>query len=48
MSTAKMFGPANLMMVLATVVLGVQTSFSEPAADDCKTTPGSSAPTRPH
>ena len=48
MSTAKMFGPANLMMVLATVVLGVQTSFAEPAADDCKTTPGSSAPPGQH
>jgi hypothetical protein len=43
-----MFGPANLMMMLATVVLGVQTSFAEPAADDCKTTPGSSAPPGQH
>ena len=48
MSTAKMLGPANLMMVLATVVLGVQTGFAEPAADDCKTTPGSSAPPGQH
>jgi len=48
MSTAKMFVPASLMMVLATVVLGVQTSFAEPAADDCKTTPGSSAPPGQH
>jgi hypothetical protein len=48
MSTAKMFELANLMMVLATVVLGVQTSFAEPAADDCKTTPGSSAPPGQH
>ena len=48
MSTAKMFGPANLMMVLATVVLGVPASFAEPAADDCKTTPGSSAPPGQH
>jgi len=36
------------MMGLATVVLGVQTSFAEPAADDCKTTPGSSAPPGQH
>jgi hypothetical protein len=48
MSTAKMFVPASLMMVLATAVLGVQTSFAEPAADDCKTTPGSSAPPGQH
>ena len=48
MSTAKMFVPASRMMVLATVVLGVQTSFAEPAADDCKTTPGSSAPPGQH
>ena len=48
MSTAKMFGPVGLMMVLAIVVLGVQTGFAEPAADDCKTTPGSSAPPGQH
>jgi hypothetical protein len=48
MSTAKMFGPASLMIVLATVVLGVQPSFAEPAADECKTTPGSSAPPGQH
>jgi hypothetical protein len=48
MSTAKMFVPANLTMALATVVLGVQPSFAEPAADDCKTTPGSSAPVGQH
>jgi hypothetical protein len=48
MSTAKMFVPASLMMALATVVLGVQPSFAEPAADDCKTTPGSSAPAGQH
>lgn len=48
MSTAKMFLHASLMMALATVVLGVQTSFGEPAADDCKATPGSSAPPGHH
>ena len=48
MSTAKMFVPASLIMALATVVLGVQTSFAEPATDDCKTTPGSSAPAGQH
>lgn len=48
MSTAKMFVPASLVMVLATLVLGVPTSFAEPAADDCKTTPGSSAPPGQH
>jgi len=48
MSTAKTFVPASLVMVLATVVLGMQTSFAEPAADDCKTTPGSSAPAGQH
>jgi hypothetical protein len=48
MSTPQMILPARLMMVLATVVIGVQTSLAEPAADDCKTTPGSSAPAGQH
>ena len=48
MSTAKMFVPASLIMALATVVLGAQTSVAEPAADECKTTPGSSAPPGQH
>ena len=48
MSTAKMFVPASLMMVLATLVLGVPASFAEPGPDDCKTTPGSSAPPGQH
>jgi hypothetical protein len=48
MSTAKMFVPASLIMALATVVLGVPTSLAEPAADECKTTPGSSAPAGQH
>ena len=48
MSTAKMFVPASLIMALVTVVLGAQTSVAEPAADECKTTPGSSAPPGQH
>jgi hypothetical protein len=48
MSTAKMFVPASLIIALATVVLGVQPSVAEPAADECKTTPGSSAPPGQH
>ena len=48
MSTAKMFALASLIMALGTVVLGVQTSLAEPAADECKTTPGSSAPPGQH
>jgi hypothetical protein len=48
MSTAKMFVPASLIIALATVVFGVQTSLAEPAADECKTTPGSSAPPGQH
>ena len=48
MSIAKMFVPASLMVAFATVVIGVQTSFAEPAADDCKTTPGASAPPGQH
>ena len=48
MSTAKMFVPASLIIALATVVLGAQASVAEPAADECKTTPGSSAPTGQH
>ena len=43
MSTAKMFALASLIIALGTVVLGLQTSLAEPAADECKTTPGSSA-----
>ena len=48
MSTAKMFVPASLIIALATVVLGAQASVAEPAADECKTTPGSSAPLGQH
>lgn len=48
MSTAKMFVPASLIIALATVVLGAQASVAEPAADECKTTPGSSAPPGQH
>jgi hypothetical protein len=48
MSTAKMFVPASLIIALGTVVLGVQTGLAEPAADECKTTPGSSAPPGQH
>ena len=48
MSTAKMFVPASLIIALATVVFGVQPSVAEPAADECKTTPGSSAPPGQH
>ena|SRR2546423_12188450 len=48
MSTAKMFALASLIMALGTVVLGLQTSLAEPAADECKTTPGSSAPSGQH
>ena len=48
MSTAKMFVPASLIIALATVVLGVQPSVAEPTADECKTTPGSSAPPGQH
>src|SRR5262245_1346414 len=48
MSTAKMFVPAGLIMALVTVLLGGQNSLAEPAADECKTTPGSSAPPGQH
>jgi len=43
-----MFVLARLIMALATVVLGAQASVAEPAADECKTTPGSSAPPGQH
>jgi hypothetical protein len=43
-----MFVPASLIIALATVVFGVQPSVAEPAADECKTTPGSSAPPGQH
>ncbi len=36
------------IIALATVVLGAQASVAEPAADECKTTPGSSAPPGQH
>ena len=48
MSTAKMFVPASLIVMVATVVLGMQTSLAEPVADECKTAPGSSAPPGQH
>ena len=48
MSKTKMFVPARLIMALATVVLSAQTSVAEPATDECKTTPGSSAPPGQH
>jgi hypothetical protein len=43
-----MFVRASLIMALGTVGLGVQTSNAEPAADECKTAPGSSAPPGQH
>ena len=48
MPKTKMFVLARLIMALATVVLGAQASVAEPAADECKTTPGSSAPPGQH
>jgi hypothetical protein len=48
MSTAKMFVSASLIMALVAVLLDAQTSGAEPAADECKTTPGSSAPPGQH
>src|SRR5215510_9811530 len=48
MSTAKMFVPASLIVMVATVVLGMQRSLAEPVADECKTAPGSAAPPGQH
>jgi hypothetical protein len=42
------FVPAILFMPLGTVLVTAQTSLAEPAADECKTKPGSSAPPGSH
>src|SRR5262249_35527633 len=42
------FVPAILFMPLGTVLVSAQTSLAEPAADECKTKPGSSAPPGSH
>jgi hypothetical protein len=42
------FVPAILMMPLATGLVTVQTSLAEPAVDECKTKPDSSAPAGSH
>jgi hypothetical protein len=42
------FVPAILFMLLGTVLVTAQTSLAEPAADECKTKPGSSAPSGSH
>jgi hypothetical protein len=40
--------PAILIMVPATVLVSVQASLSEPAAEECKTSPGTNAPRGAH
>jgi hypothetical protein len=42
------FVPAILFMPLGTVLVNAQTSLAEPAADECKTKPGPSAPSGSH
>jgi hypothetical protein len=42
------FVPAILFMPLGTVLVTAQTSLAEPAAEECKTKPGSSAPPGSH
>src|SRR5262245_40763463 len=42
------FVPAILFMPLGTVLVTAQTSLAEPAAEECKTKPGSSAPPGRH
>src|SRR5215831_11645816 len=42
------FVPAILLMPLGTVLVSAQTSLAEPAAEECKTKPGSSAPPGSH
>jgi hypothetical protein len=42
------FVSAILFMAVETVLVTTQTSLAEPAADECKTKPGSSAPTGSH
>src|SRR4029077_19701531 len=42
------FVPAILVVPLATILSTAQTSLAEPAADECKTEPGSSAPPGSH
>ena len=42
------FVPAILFMPLGTVLVTAQTSLAEPASDECKTKPGSSAPPGSH
>ena len=44
----RFFAPAILIMPLATVLGTGQTSVAEPAVDECKTAPGSSAPSGSH
>jgi hypothetical protein len=44
----KFFVSAILFMPLGTVLVTAQTSLAEPAADECKTKPGSSAPPGSH
>jgi hypothetical protein len=43
-----LFVSAILFMPLGTVLVTAQTSLAEPAADECKTKPGSSAPSDSH
>ena len=42
------FVPAILFVLLGTVLVTAQTSLAEPAAEECKTKPGSSAPPGSH
>src|SRR6516225_254915 len=49
MSRAMMFFvPTILVVPIVTILSTAQTSFAEPAADECKTVPGSSAPAGSH
>ena len=49
MSRAMMFfGPIILVVPIVTILSTAQTSVAEPAADECKTEPGSSAPPGSH
>ena len=42
------FVPAILVVPLVTILSTAQTSLAQPAADECKTEPGSSAPPGSH
>jgi len=42
------FVPAILVVPLVTILLTAQTSLAESAADECRTEPGSSAPSGSH